>query len=73
MSIKTGLLCVLHLKMYIREKGGLEGEAIETLTRSYYFEPPLSKKCSRATAKTVQCFMIFSSYVSQNLFSISNR
>ena len=49
MSIKAGQLCVLLLT-YIGEKGGLGGEAPQTLTRSYYFEPPLSKKCSRATA-----------------------
>ena len=40
MSIKTGQLCVLLLKTYIGEKR----------IRSYYFEPPLSKKRSRATA-----------------------
>ena len=34
-------------------KGGLRGEAPQTLTRSYYFEPPLSKKCSRAAAKSI--------------------
>ena len=50
MSIKTGQLCVLLLKTHIGEKGG---EAPQTLTRSYYFEPPLSKKRSRATAKVV--------------------
>ena len=49
MSIKTDQLCVLLLKTYIGEKGSLWGEAPQTLTRSYYFEPPLSKKRSRAT------------------------
>ena len=43
MSIKTGQLCVLLLKTYIGEKGGLGGEAPQTLTRSYYFEPPCPK------------------------------
>ena len=37
MTIKIGLLCVLLLKLCIREKGGLGGFA---LTRSYCFEPP---------------------------------
>ena len=47
MSIKIGLLSVLLLKTCVREK---EGQfAPQTLTRSYYFEPPLSKKRSRAT------------------------
>ena len=48
MSIKIGLLSVL-LKTCVRKKGGLGGFAPQTLTRSYYFEPPLSKKRSRAT------------------------
>ena len=50
MSIKIGLLSVLLLKTCVRKKGGLGGFAPQTLTRSYYFEPPLSKKRSRATA-----------------------
>ena len=49
MSIKIGLLSVLLLKTCVRKKGGLGGLAPQTLTRSYYFEPPLSKKRSRAT------------------------
>ena len=49
MSIKIGLLSVLLLKTCVRKKGGLGGFAPQTLTRSYYFEPPLSKKRSRAT------------------------
>ena len=49
MSIKIGLLSVLLIKTCVRKKGGLGGEAPQTLTRSYYFEPPLSKKRSRAT------------------------
>ena len=49
MSIKVGLLSVPLLKASVREKGGLGGFAPQTLTRSYYFEPPLSKKRSRAT------------------------
>ena len=49
MSIKVGLLSVPLLKTSVREKGGLGGFAPQTLTRSYYFEPPLSKKRSRAT------------------------
>ena len=49
MSIKIGLLSVLFLKTCVRKKGGLGGFAPQTLTRSYYFEPPLSKKRSRAT------------------------
>ena len=59
MSIKTGQLCALLLKTYIGEKGGLGGFAPQTLTRSYYFEPPLSKERSRATAnitKFLACF-----------------
>ena len=51
MSITTGLLCVLLLKTHIREKGDLGGEAPQPLTRSYYLEPTLSKKRSRATAQ----------------------
>ena len=50
MYIKIGLLSVLLLKTCVRKKGGLGGFAPQTLTRSYYFEPPLSKKRSRATA-----------------------
>ena len=50
MSIKIGLLSVLLIKTCVRKKGGLGGFAPQTLTRSYYFEPPLSKKRSRATA-----------------------
>ena len=50
MPIKVGLLSVPLLKTSVREKGGLGGFAPQTLTRSYYFEPPLSKKRSRATA-----------------------
>ena len=42
MSIKIGLLSVLLLKTCVRE---------QTMTRSYYFEPPLSKKRSRATVQ----------------------
>ena len=49
MSIKIGLLSVLLIKTCVRKKGGLGGFAPQTLTRSYYFEPPLSKKRSRAT------------------------
>ena len=49
MSIKIGLLSVLLLKTCVRKKGGLGGFAPQTLTRFYYFEPPLSKKRSRAT------------------------
>ena len=49
MSIKVGLLSVPLLKTSVREKGGLGGFAPQTLTRSYSFEPPLSKKRSRAT------------------------
>ena len=49
MYIKIGLLSVLLLKTCVRKKGGLGGFAPQTLTRSYYFEPPLSKKRSRAT------------------------
>ena len=49
MSIKIGLLSVLLLKTCVQTKGGLGGFAPQTLTRSYYFEPPLSKKRSRAT------------------------
>ena len=49
MSIKIGLLSVLLLKTCVRKKRGLGGFAPQTLTRSYYFEPPLSKKRSRAT------------------------
>ena len=45
MSMKIGLLSVPLLKTCVRKKG----EAPQTLTRSYYFEPPLSKKRSRAT------------------------
>ena len=52
MSIKIGLLSVLLLKTCVRKKGGLGGFAPQTLTRSYYFEPPLSKKRSRATGST---------------------
>ena len=37
-------------KRAFEKKGGLGGFAPQTLTRSYYFEPPLSKKRSRATA-----------------------
>ena len=51
MSIKIGLLSVLLLKTCVRKKGGLGGFAPQTLTRSYYFEPPLSKKRSRATGQ----------------------
>ena len=51
MSIKIGLLSVLLIKTCVRKKGGLGGFAPQTLTRSYYFEPPLSKKRSRATAR----------------------
>ena len=51
MSIKIGLLSVLLLKTCVRKKGGLGGFAPQTLTRSYYFEPPLSKKRSRATGR----------------------
>ena len=53
MSIKIGLLSVLLLKTCVRKKGGLGGFAPQTLTRSYYFEPPLSKKRSRATGHYV--------------------
>ena len=53
MSIKLGLLSVLLLKTCVRKKGGLGGFAPQTLTRSYYFEPPLSKKRSRATVYCV--------------------
>ena len=49
MSIKVGLLSVSLLKTCVRENGGLGGFAPQTLTRSYYFQPPLSKKRSRAT------------------------
>ena len=52
MSIKIGLLSVLLIKTCVRKKGGLGGFAPQTLTRSYYFEPPLSKKRSRATGLT---------------------
>ena len=52
MSIKIGLLSVLLIKTCVRKKGGLGGFAPQTLTRSYYFEPPLSKKRSRATGNT---------------------
>ena len=51
MSIKIGLLSVLLLKTCVRKKGGLGGFAPQTLTRSYYFEPPLSKKRSLATVR----------------------
>ena len=51
MSIKVGLLSVPLLKTCVRQKGGLGGEALTILTRSYYFEPSLSKKRSRATAR----------------------
>ena len=51
MYIKIGLLSVLLLKTCVRKKGGLGGFAPQTLTRSYYFEPPLSKKRSRATGE----------------------
>ena len=54
MSIKIGLLSVLLIKTCVRKKGGLGGFAPQTLTRSYYFEPPLSKKRSRATAFVCQ-------------------
>ena len=53
MSIKVGLLSVPLLKTCVRENGGLGGFAPQTLTRSYYFEPPLSKKRSRATAHII--------------------
>ena len=55
MSIKIGLLSVLLLKTCVRKKGGLGGFAPQTLTRSYYFEPPLSKKRSRATEDRLFC------------------
>ena len=55
MSIKIGLLSVLLLKTCVRKMGGLGGFAPQTLTRSYYFEPPLSKKRSRATATKHLC------------------
>ena len=38
------------LKNVRSKKGGSGGLRPQTLTRSYYFEPPLSKKRSRATA-----------------------
>ena len=54
MSIKIGLLSILLLKTCVRKKGGLGGFAPQTLTRSYYFEPPLSKKRSRATGNIIK-------------------
>ena len=57
MSINIGLLSVLLLKTSVRKKGGLGGSAPQTLTRSYYFEPPLSKKRSRATVLKWEFFI----------------
>ena len=62
MSIKIGLLSVLLLKTCVRKKGGLGGFAPQTLTRSYYFEPPLSKKRSRATEYTVPKLILIMAY-----------
>ena len=65
MSIKIGLLSVLLLKTCVRKKGGLGGFAPKTFTRSYYFEPPLSKKRSRATASLDFCSLqtVISNYI----------
>ena len=57
-SIKIGLLSVLLLKTCVRKKGGVGGFAPQTLTQSYYFEPPLSKKRSRATATVAKFALI---------------
>ena len=70
MSIKIGLLSVLLIKTCVRKKGGLGGFAPQTLTRSYYFEPPLSKKRSRATGRKCarQMTCIKEGYNSFNVF-----